>query len=249
MVAKRLVDLYIIGQEVSFPTDGDDIVVYLKKLQPFEQEVALARANLQRAKILTLKSLPEDDDEIIPMVIQVDENFTEEELVNFVSAEKTNQALKSAESRIAEEDEWAKDEYLSGLQESWADLQDAYHIDEDPIKHAEAVRAFNELKRYSDAVTAEFEKAQKRIVREHKAMSHDELRTLALAGLIEMRGNLKWLEEFKRSQVWQATRENADRGKRYFLSREEVDQLHPNVLNKLIEVYDEISVSPDQGKD
>lgn len=249
-MTKRLVDLYVIGQELRFE-DGDnpDLVVYLKKLQPFEQEVAMNRANVQRAKVLTLKKLDSDHEEVLPFELQIDDNFSEEEIVSFVSAEDVSKAYRSVESRLSNEEEWTKDDYLSGLQESWEELKDHYHSEEYPEQHADAIKVFNELKRFSEQIDVEFEKERNRVLREWGNKPTDELRRTAVEKLIEMKADMKWLNEFKMSQIWLATRDPKDHNKKYFLSREEVNEVHPDILQKLMSTYEDISVSPDEGKD
>lgn len=249
MVTKRLVDLYVLGQEVTFEDEGTDpIVVYVKKLQPFEQEIAMSKANVERAKILTLKKLPRDHEDVIPFEMQIDDNFTEEEIVTFVAADDIAKAYRSTESRLSEEEEWAKDDYLSGLKESWVALEEHFISEEYPDQHKDAQRVFAELKKFSDEVDTAFEKERIRIVREYSAKPEGETHAAATEKLIEMKADMKWLEEYRRSQVWLSVREISDKSKKYFANRAEVDDVHPTVLQRLIDTYDEISVRPEEGK-
>jgi hypothetical protein len=166
-MAKRLVDLYAIGAEVSFedPDGGSPIVVYLKKLQPFEQEVAMNRANIQRAKVLTLKRLSQENEEILPYELQLDDNFNDEEIIDFISSEDVAKAYRSAEAKVSEEEQWAKEDYITGLQDSWEELKDHLHSDEYPEQHADAKRVFEELSKLSNEVDKLFNKEKARIIR------------------------------------------------------------------------------------
>jgi hypothetical protein len=251
MVAKRLVDLYVIGEEVIFedPSGGDDIVVYLKKLQPFEQEVAMNRANVQRAKVLTLKKLPPGDEALLPFDLQLDDSFTDEEIATFVSAEDVQKAYRSAEAMVSEKEEWTNDDYLVGLQEAWEELKEHYFLEEDPEKHTDALRVFGQLKIFSEQVDEEFERGRKRVELEYSRKPKEELRLAARDKLIEMKADMKWINEFKRSQIWQATRDPAKKKDLYFSSRSEIDELSEPVLQRLLDVYEAISVRPDEGKD
>lgn len=251
MATKRLVDLYVLGEEVSFDDpEGAPIVVYLKKLQPFEQEVCMNRANMERAKTLVLKRKDKDDDEVLLFAVQLDDNFTPEEVISFVSAEDVTKAYKSAEAMIAEKEEWAKEDFLVGLQEAWEDgLKDHFHLEEYPDKHAEALNVFEQLKKFTEQVDEEFDIQRKRIQREFEVRPADELRAIAIDKLIEMKADMRWLNEFRRSQIWQATRVSKKNAKdKYFESRAEVDDIHPDILETLLAAYDRISIKPDEGK-
>jgi len=253
-MAKRLVDLYVTGTEVRFEDDegGPDIVVWLKKLQPFEMEQAMARANQHRARVLAIRHLPADHPEVLALRMELEDNFTREDMIAFVSAKERNEAAKSAESKISFEDAWAKDDYLKGLQESWVDeLETHYFSDEHPDKHNDAVRVFEELKRFKDQVDVEYDKLDKRILREYGEKSQAEIEDLAFERLLEMRGDMKWLEEFRYSEIWLATRcgpKPPERNEKYFQSRDEINELQPTIYNRLRDAYDDISVHPEEGK-
>lgn len=250
-MGKRLVDLYTIGEEVSFedPDGGPPLVVYLKKPQPFELEVAMNRANKERAKVLTLKKLPKDSDEVILFDLQASELFSnKEEVILFAASEELGKALKSIESETAHQDEWSKDDYLEGLQDAWGDLETHYYADDFPEEHAEAVRVFNELKRYQAAVDEQFESRKKMILRTYEEKDEDELRAIIVDRLIDMRADIRWIEEFKKSQIWLTVKDNKNRRENYFSDRSEVDHLSQFVYQRLSDVLDGLTITPDEGK-
>ncbi len=250
-MAKRLVDLYTLGTEVSFedPDGGPPLVVWLKKPQPFELEVAMNRANQQRAKVLTLKKLPADHDDVVAYGAQVDELFeNKEEMISFIAAEELGKAMRSVESEIAFSDEWSKDDYLDGLQGAWEELQPHYYSEDYPEEHAEAVRVFDELKRFKDQVEAAFELKKAGVIRGFEIKLDFELKELAIEKLIEMRADMRWIEEFKNSQIWLAVKNNDDRRTNYFENREEVDLLDSRVKGKLLDHLEMLTVAPEEGK-
>lgn len=249
---KRLVDLYTRGVEVAFedPDGGPPLVVWLKKPQPFELDIAMNRANQQRAKVLTLKRLPRDHDEVVLYDSQIDELFeSKDDIINFVAAEDLGKALRSVESEVAFSDDWSKDDYLEGLQDSWSELEIHYYSEDDPAQHEEALRVFDELKRFRTEVEEKFEKKKAGVLREYEDKSDTELREIALERLIDMRADMRWIEEFKRSQIWLAVKDNKNRRESYFVDRHEVDLLDSRIYGRLLEALDALTVAPEEGKD
>lgn len=251
-MARRLTDLYVKGKRLTFDDgSGEEIKVWLKKLMPFETEVAIARANAERAKLLTIKSKDDNDDEKVFYVAQIDEEWDQDQVVRFIAAEDVQKALRSTEAEVGSAEEWDKDDYLVSLQEAWdggaSDIHAAQNED-DPEAFAEAERVFAELKRFKDQVQTAFDKAEARIIREYGDKSKDEIREEGINRLIESHAELRWSQEFRRSEIWLAVRDPEDHTMQYFARRVEVDQLAVPVLARLLQEYRDLELTSEEGK-
>lgn len=250
-MARRLTDLYVTGKEVTIDDGKGAITVWMQKLHGFEQDQAMSRANAERAKILTIKNQGDDDADKLVYISQVDVQWDDDQILHFIAAEDLVKAERTAESKVAHEEEWEKDDYLIGLQAAWDDgSQEVYFDDDaDPEAKVEATRVFEELKRYKDQVDAEYKKAEKRILREYDQLSKAEKREMAISRMIDSHADMRWVQEYRKCEVWLATREATDHDKPYFESRSEVDKLHPTVLARLMQEYRDLEVTVDEGKD
>lgn len=247
---RRLTDLYIVGEEVTFDDGTDDpIVVWLQKLTPNETQLAVDASRPAKSVIASIKRLPEDDPAKAPFYDELDkaEMLTKRDKMRFLVQPKVDEFRISAEYRLADEDEWAKDDYLIGLQTAWADgLKDRWL--EDP-EDEEANRVYKELSRYIDKVEAEVEAEENELIYEIQDLPEQEIDRRVINRLIEDYANKKLIEEFRIQQIYLATREVDDHSKRYFESREELDTLSSSVINKLLLQYAFMSVDPMEGKD
>lgn len=253
-MTRRLTDLYKTGEKVSFNEEGfPELEVWVQKLQPFEQDICIARAQGERAKIWTLKRLPESDPEKSVYYMEVDEEFDHDNQIALVASEELSRALQSAEAFVSMDDpennEWSKDNYLEGLREAWEEgAQEALFNEDDPKAHEEAKRVFEELKRFNALVQAEFDNRREEIIAKFERTPANVLRDKAVDKMIEVRADMRWMTEYEKSEVWLATRLPDDHSAKYFKSREEVDQCHRVVLNRLVDQYKQINVAPEEGK-
>jgi hypothetical protein len=244
---RRLTDLYIVGTEVVFDDgQGDPITVFLRKLGPVEHETALKRANAARSRMAAVKRQPDSDDYLAHYAAVTE--FSEEELASYLLEEHRASRAPIVEAELASEGEWAKDGYLDGLHEAWLDggMKEAYAKDpEDP----EAKRVFDELGRFADKVDAEVaaEVEAKRADLEH--MDLEKLQQAVFEKYMEVQASLAWLTEYRRCEIWLATRDPKDKKTRYFESRDEVNDLPIEVSQRLMDAYRDISVEPMEGKD
>lgn len=249
-MARRLADLYVVGREVTIEDPQGDVTVWVQKLNPIQQEQAFGRAAAQRAKVLSIKKLSPTDEDRLPFETQADEVASDRDtMIDMLSAVEISQAEQSCEAEAAEEDEWANDGYLQGLQQAWEDgAKDAYLDPGDP-GYKEARRVFDELKRFANQVDKAVEGHKKRIRKEFASVTDAELRKRIVDQLIEAEADLKWLTEYRRSQVWLSVREPQDHRKLYFENRSDVDDLAIEVLVRLINEYQSLEVDPVAGKD
>src|SRR5690606_38465569 len=158
---------------------------------------------------------------------------------------KVEEAYLSAQARIASEDEWSKEGYLRGLQDLWENEMKERWIDN--TEDEEASRIYSELKRYTEQVEKETEAIKEDLIYDMDDLSLDALKIRAVNKLIEDHSDNALVKEFGKRQIFYATREATDHNKRYFKSMDELDRTSENVINRLREVYAEISVEAFEG--
>ena len=247
MAQRRLTDLYVTGKEITIEDSIGEIVVWMQKLNPVQREQAFAKSNSARAKVLTVKGLADDDPDKAQYIVQANAFSQDKDtVIDMLAAEEVTRAEQACEAEVSEQEEWTKDEYLTGLQDSWEDgIKDRF-LDKDD---KEAQRVFLELKRFADQV----EKAtipHKKSIRKGYAHKTDfELGKELVNKLIDSEGDMAWITEYRRCQVWLATREPTDHRKLYFVDRKEVDDLQAEVLINLIQEYANLEVEPQVGKE
>jgi hypothetical protein len=242
---RRLSDLYVVGTEVTFDDgEGDPIVVYVRKLNPIEHETALRNANAARSRTMSVVNDRASDafNDIYSDMLDLDR----ESMVAYLSEEERANRAQVVEAQLAQEGEWAEDNYLQGLQDAWSDgLMEAYAKDPED---EDAKHVFAELRRFTDAVEAEVQAHVDNFIDDLEEVSDDALREQCLSKVINVRANGAWFTEFRRSQIALAVREK-DRKTRYFETRSEIDDLPHEVYRRLIEAYQLVSVDPIEGKD
>jgi len=247
---RRLSDLYVTGAEVIFEEESDNpIVLWVQKLTPAETQEAVNRSRPAKSKITSIKRLPDDASERLLYFDQMDEYglYEDRDKIQFLIQPKLNQYAISAEARIADEKEWSEDDYLIGLQTAWNDeMKNRYAVDPED---AEAKRVYDELFKYSKQVQAEIDAEEKELIYEIQDLTTEELDRKVINKLIEDHGDSALIDEFRKQQLFFATRLGSDHSVRYFRSREEVDQCQTPVYNKLVLTLIEISVDSFEGKE
>lgn len=252
---RRLSDLYVTGTLITLTGpvgDGSETAsedVWVSKISPVEQKESADRASGARAAILAIKHLDDDHEKKLPYWDQLDELVADDRntLINFLIAEKVSKAELSAEARLGAEGKWAENDYLSSLQEAWNDgLRDRYLATPDD---EEASRVFNELKRFSDEVTESVKEEREDLVSSYDGIPDIELKRKAIDSIIQAEADFAWMAEFRRWQIFYATRWPDAHDERYFQSKDEVAHLDRRVFQQLVDAFNEITVDSIEGKD
>lgn len=250
-VRRRLSDLYKIGKEVSFDLPGEDepLVVWVQKLTPAEEKIAVTKARPAKAKIATIKRLPEDSDEKFYYYDKLDEaRFdTDRKKLEYLVEEKLGEYALSVEAEIGDQDEWAKEDYLVGLQEAWNDGLKATLATnpDDP----DARRVFAELQRFTEEVEEAVVNRQNQLIYEIQDLDEEELDKRVVRKLIEDDSSQEMYSEFRKWQVYLATRYGDDHNERYFEDRDELERTDFSIYIKLLSAYIDINVDGVEGKD
>jgi hypothetical protein len=241
---RRLTDLYVRGKDVTFDDgEGEEITVYVKKLNPVSHEKAMRSANAARSRTLALRG-QRDTDDFHAMWAEV-EDYQFDDLLNYIVLEESSKREPAVEAELAGEEEWAKEDYLQGLRDAWQEgLDERYATDP---TDADAKACFDELQRFMKQVTDVMEGEADKIRADFEHKPIDVLRDNVFERVIGMQASLAWLAEYRRQEVFHGTFE-PDRKTRYFTSRAEVDEIPAEVYVVLTTTYREISVDPTEGK-
>jgi hypothetical protein len=250
-VKRRLSDLFVMGEEVTFDDgDGDGISVWVQKLTPAETQLAVEKSRPSKTKIISIKKLPDDHHLKLRYLDELESSGIEDKIdfIKFLIRPKLEEARLSAQERIAAEDEWSKDDYLSGLQEAWNDELQAKWVKSDDDSE-EANRVYDELKRYTDQVIKEVESAEQELINELDDLSLEALQKRAVNRLIETHGDNVLIAEFRKQQLYYSVREADSHKTRYFDNIEEIDTLPEVIHTRLLTVYSELAVDSFEGKE
>lgn len=196
---RRLVDLYVVGKEITFD-DGsgeEPIVLFIRKLNPVEQETAVRNANAARARLLALARKP-DSDEYQALVSQA-KDLDREDQIEFIVMNPLQKFKVAREAELADQEEWKEDNYLQGLSDAWlGGLNIEYSVNQD---HPEASRVFKEMQRFAEVVEEEVEEEHERLVREYDSYSDDELVDLVVKELLAMSADSFWVKEYRKNEL------------------------------------------------
>lgn len=246
---RRLTDLYSRGD--TFPVldeNGEEaLLVYVRKMTPSDAEVAYLKASAKRASVLALLKEDEPGETITTIQMQLNQ-FTKENLIEWQVQAALVERRPEVETRVAFEDEWAKDNYLFSLQERL--LQDDFQakLAETP-DDPEVIRVTSEIERYMAQVEADMEKTEEEVRVVEGLKSDAELRHEILSTMVQAQADSSWLGEFQRCQVWKCVFDADDKRDPYFASREEVDEVQIEVLAQLFGFIEKVHVPDKEGKD
>lgn len=248
---RRLADLYVCGQEITFDDGQGAVGVWIQAINTPEQEIAHRKASARRAVVSMDRHDPTSENylAIRDEVEDLDLAF----VVEYLAADELFEREAAVEAEQAATEEWAKDAYLVGLRDAWEPpegdqegLKDAWAADQsDP----EAARVFAELKRFAEQVAERVEPYAELRRAELAVMPEDELRRRCTEKFLETKAALVYSEELRRCQMWLGTRELDDHRRYYFEAREEIEGLPEEVFRQLRAAHLALSVPGTTGKD
>ena len=243
---RRLTDLYQIGTDVTVgDDDGEPVTVWIRKLNDVDHDTAVRRANAARARVLALRSAPDDDGELASVRMEAGE-LGREGWVAYLVEDAVARRRPVVEARVGAEPAWSAEDYLQGLRDAWVEgLEERWLEDPDD---AEAARVLAELARFSEAVEARLAVEADDARRDLEGLDDAELTDRVVERIVAVRADVAWLSEFRRCEIWLGTREADHHRKRHFSGREEVDELAQEVLVRLAVAFQELNVDPTEGK-
>lgn len=243
---RRLSDLYVRGTTVTVDDgEGDSVTVYLKKLSPLEHEKALRKANAIRARLLAA-SLDSESEEF-QAASSDSYDLSRDAMLDYLANDEMDNYRPSIEAELESEEPWGVDGYLQGLQDDWTDTLNA-RFQEDQ-QDPEARKVLDELERFTKEYDTRVRRQMAKVREDFDTKDDEALRVILVGRWLKVRGDLSWVTEFRRSQIWLAVREPENHKVHYFEKREEVDELPLEVLNTLIATYADLEVEVLEGKD
>lgn len=246
---RKLSDLYRRGVEC-FIDDGEGgtVEVWLQKLNPLENETASRNANAARARhLLSLRN--HESVEYLALLSDV-LDYSREDLIKFLAAQDIGKRAEALEAEFADEKGWNEDDYLQGLNDSWADgLRERFEDQPDDKPDEEAQRCFDELARYQSEFGARLVAEEENLAADMEGKTDDNLREMMVERLLRLQADMTWLLEFRKTELWLGVREPEHHKSRYCTDRFEIDELASEVTTQLIEKYVELNVPVTQGKD
>lgn len=258
---RRLTDLWVVGRlvelddgttvkdEVTGEMRPDPIIIWLQKLNAVETTDTTRRSDAQRARTLMVRE-DHDCDEwqaIQNAVFDFISTNGSEKVVDFLLLDERPKVQRNHESRIANEDEWSKDNYLMGLRDAWfGGLERRWLENNDDL---EAARCKAALDRYSTEVSEAVENEMDVLRDNFRDRTPDMLDEAMCERLLEMEANQKWMRELWKSQLYYGARDPDQRRERVFASREEVDELTVVAFDFLRDAYQNLEVDVLEGKE
>lgn len=256
---RRLTDLYRRGKLVEFDDgQGEAIEVWLQKPNRLEMESIYRRSNAAKARF-QLRAAEEDSDEFQAAMAAVLDIEDTELLMGLALAEDLGRIRARCEAQLESdpEGEWAKDDKLQSLYDSWqgdADnpgLKDAYALDPDgeTPEGQEAKAVLEELTRFQTQLDELFTRERDALYRDWANSDREDLVKRAARTFVDNEANDSFLAEFQRQQIFYAVRDPEQRDKRYFATLEEVDLLDDLLTLQLQGYINEFMVDVSEGKD
>lgn len=237
MGARRLWELNVKGVMVEFPTEDEPVKVFLRKLNRVEHEEAAREAGKVRSQVMAAAK------------DRVDFNVgTREEMIDFLvkDAEISKRQLVEAEVAAEEGSEWAENDYLQGLIDSWeGGLKEKHAVDPEDEK---AKKVFEEMERYNAEVEERLGVILRDIEDEANGQTDEQLTERVKERMLLLEALTAWITEYKNQEIFIATREE-DKVTPYFENRRQLDLVDDDIFARLMEEYRAISVDPMEGKD
>lgn len=256
---RRLGDLFRVGREVTIGDDLGSITVWMQKMNPMEQEKAVRKAQAVRARFI---AQADPEDELTLSIVSDAYEMDFDGLLNYIVMDEISSKFSVIDARVAEENDWNENDYLTGLLDSWngdpADetvipLSEVYakrdEDEMDPARVKEAERVWDELQRYNEQVNEAVEEERAALSDQYAALEHERLIQIVREKLIKTHADIIWAVDYRKNQLMYAIRENENRDQYYFSSREEIDSLPEQVISALYDAFNQLSVGGEEGKD
>lgn len=253
-LTRKLSDLYVKGKEVTIDDGNGAVEVYLQKVMPVDSEAAFRAANAAKSRALSLRT---DPDSVMFQYIQSRcEEATKDQMVDQLAELEVARKRRVIEAELEAEDKWAKDDYLQGLLDSWeTGLKEKYFAGDDekddnnnPVDKEEATRVFKEIEKFNTELEKRVKREKEAAVKDLTSMAHTKIKDRFFDALMEQQAEISWFKEYRRQELYFAVRDPEDHTEKAFESPDEVDQMAPELIEKLADEYASISIDAIEGK-
>lgn len=243
----QLEELWVQGVEVDVSPDEDgSIKVFARKLGPNSHQVAVRKANAARVRSKNLLSEKEDSEQKMLLMDDV-ESKTEDELVEFLAEIEIGNEREKIEQELSEEDEWSEDGYLQSILDSWEDglLQD--WLKGEGERSEESENAFNEMKRFSDAVEEKIEVIKERKRGNIRELGLEDMKEKVLQMYLDREAGIVWLQTFHEYQILYGI-EDLETKEKIYDSIEEVREIPIELWTRYLKAFERIKLPPTELK-
>lgn len=247
MKNKNLSELFVRGRLHTIVDEEAEAqaTVFLKKLNLTESELAVRKAAAARSVVLSAAKDPES--EAYKDALADAKDTSRDALIDFIIGEELARARESAAAELGAQPEWSDDQFLQGLNDAWTGgLKDVYIEDPEDV---EAKRVFEHLQRYTDEVDNAVEGTAASLRLDYAQTTDEELWDKAVKQFLKNRGDLVWVDVYRKWEIAIAVRDPDDHKKRLFGDASDLDDLETEALLSLMRAYRELSVEPAEGKD
>lgn len=256
---------------LTFTKGETSISVHVVKLNVPDSEAVEARATAARVRRWALITDPESD-EYISHEDSV-AAMAPDQMIELLVGHKMQRANVEIPLRIRNSERWATEGHLDALEEAWygdkqtiglmyvfasgedviEKMEDEVRREEMRLEWAEANRIWAELVEYQEELNAALEEQREELAEDFDGDEDDpefveDLRQRTAEMMRRMDADLTYLEELRRQRIFYAVRQVDDWRKRYFETLREVDDLPEWVQAQIMDRYNEISVTPQEGK-
>lgn len=256
---RRLGDLFRVGREVTIGDDLGSITVWMQKMNPMEQEKAVRKAQAVRARFI---AQADPEDELTLSIVSDAYEMDFDGLLNYIVMDEISSKFSVIDARVAEENDWNENDYLTGLLDSWngdpADetvipLSEVYakrdEDEMDPARVKEAERVWDELQRYNEQVNEAVEEERAALSDQYAALEHERLIQIVREKLIKTHADIIWAVDYRKNQLMYSIRENDNHDQYYFSNRAEIDALPEQVISALYDAFNDLMIGGEEGKD
>jgi hypothetical protein len=249
----KLTDLFEEGMVAPLKaSDGSEVIVWINKLSPFENEQANHEGRVARARImLAIKEFGTPESDLFRLA---SEGASVETIINALLAAKENERSVKVIRDIRADRKWK--EKIETLE--WSTEQLVGRADDDP----EVKTLTKILTDYQAEISKRTDRLRNEARIELAALPEDKLREAHRESYRDQEGLTAFIREQSATQVYyamrvcEATRDadgrwqhsSCDHSQRWLESRLEVNQLPELLLTQVQRVYDELNMSPEVAR-
>lgn len=236
--------IYVTGVDFEVPNPADEnspFKLHYRKMNPSQQAKAAKKANAARVRMSKIVERDDDDDEKLLMLEEVDSLGGRDGWIVFLTESEIMSDRQKVEQELSEEEEWAKDDYLQSLVDSWdVDAQLAYAKGRDQCDPT-IVKCYDEMKRFVNLVDAALEDKRKGAARKFSSMSDEELEREILKLFVEQMAGLEFMRVLRDCQIMYGILERETKTQLY-KTLEEVESIPIELYQQFVNVIGEQSI-------
>jgi hypothetical protein len=200
LTRRSLEDLWNTGKEYDIsPSRDGSATVFVRKLGPAQQSQAVRMANADRSKLIV--SLKDKESErylaAYAEALLLERDAKIEQLAQTEIAESRDKI----EQEISENSEWADEEYLQSLIDSWENGLLEEWLKGEGNRSEESERVWSEIQRFNEEISKKLEGHLKRAKASIEHLEDEELNERVAKAEIEYEASVAWMRTFRLYQI------------------------------------------------